>query len=65
MGAVNLSGRVSRIDVAGKVVKKFIANPHCRFRPRSGISRSWKLCARRQWRARDGGGRGYWSGRGL
>jgi hypothetical protein len=39
LGTVNLSGRVSRIDVAGKVVQKFIANPHCRFRPRSGISR--------------------------
>ena len=47
-GTVNLSGRVRRIDVAGEVVKKFIANPHCRFRPRSGISRSGKLCARRQ-----------------
>ena len=48
VGTVNLSGRVSRIDVTGKVVKKFIADPHCRLRPRSGISRSWKLCARRQ-----------------
>ena len=48
LGTVNLSGQVSRIDVAGKVVQKFIANPHCRFRPRSGISRCEKLCARRQ-----------------
>jgi hypothetical protein len=47
-GTVNLSGRVSRIDVAAKVIKKFIANPHCRFRPRSGILGSWKLCVRRQ-----------------
>jgi hypothetical protein len=42
-GTVNLSDRVSRIDVTGKVVKKFVAAPHCRLWPRSGISRSWKL----------------------